>query len=251
MNTSRKVTLRAAWLATKIGSALVLSASASVYLIRHSDVKAARISGDLPGLLFGSVSLTLAVFSAIIAIAAIPGWQSLKLTIQERIDAAQKKIEAGNLQKLELLEKEMRGRALFGLGYMTGEMSIDPETLRVKKTDSSRLRDAILLCEQGYEFLKDVEGSTKFMALNNYIFYSCALGDDLKKEIILTRAHILKRAALEHDAVDLLLTASRAFLQYGSEIEKKTNREFILSLKKWELTDKQLKEADLYLTSFS
>lgn len=251
MEQSTKLTHRAVWLVTKVVSVLAVSAAISVYLIRHSDIKAARLSGDLSGLLFGAASFMLAVFAAITAIAAIAGWQSIKLTIQERVDAAQKEVEAGNRRRIELLEKEMRGRALFGLGYMTGEMSIDPQILSVKESNSSRMRDAIRLCELGYDFLKDVEGSTKFMALNNLIFYSCALGDEPRKDLILAHARVLKKAALENDAVNLLLTASRAFLQYGSEQERRASREMILALKKRELTDQQLKEADLYLTSFS
>lgn len=236
------------------GYILVAAITAAIWtfsadiLDRHSEKGAGVDLGDLATTLFGAASVALFVFSILIALLAVFGWKTLQSIIDEQVEKETSK-------RVRSLEFEIRGRVLSIQGHVIGEMSLPSDTLFPKDTyNKDRLLEALDLCEQGYEYLKEVGGGASLLGLNNLVFYSCACGCEHKRSSLLKQANILKLAGQERNSADLLITSCRAILQYrGSEEEQTEAREILRALLNGaipDISEKQRKEASLYLTSF-
>jgi hypothetical protein len=213
-------------------------------LALHTPTKSLPTLGDMATLLFGASSLALILFSLLIAVAAIVGWQTLKNEVR-------KEIEASTHQRIKTLEKELRGRVLTTIGFMIGALHSNPDQLE-QDEHKDYLSEAVWYCQQGYDVLKDVRGRGKYMALNNLVYYSCLYGKELKGSSLLKEARILKEIGHKYNAPALLLTYCRVILQRG--LDKKEFREAKListDLLNAELTERQKKEATFYVASFT
>ena len=118
--------------------------------------------------------------------------------------------------EIKPLQNELRGRVFSILGFVIGETSIDPETLEPKSID--RLRHAITNCQKAYEMLQKAGEAepAEYQALNNLIFYSCLIHERSKGSLILEKARLLRDAGQAHENRNLLLTYTRAVLEFGS-----------------------------------
>jgi hypothetical protein len=195
--------------------------------------------GTIAALLFGASSIALFLLSMIVAFLALVGWRD----IQERlkyVDDMDKKIKVK-------IDKEMPGRMSSLVGFFIGELSIDRDSLQVK--DENAMKDAIQYCQKGYALMKEVGGPGQFMALNNLVFYSSLIGDNSTGEFLLHQGRILRKEALEHNSIDLLLTSCRTILGFSrDENEKSEARHLLESIAAGSTTsEKQRREALAHL----
>jgi hypothetical protein len=202
---------------------------------------------SLASLLFGAASVALFLLSIFIAIVALIGWGGLLGTMRKNAQDAAKE-EVGSLQN------ELRGRALMTMGYLIGEMNVDPFKLRPMSQDSrDNLAEAVSLCEQAFNLLKKDEGSpAAYMALNNFVFYSCLSGEESRHGFLLEKAGDLRRVGQEHGAPKLLLTSCRVILELGTDAaEKREACKILRALAgKSQISEKERKEARLYIDEF-
>jgi hypothetical protein len=146
-------------------------------------------------------------------------------------------------------ERESKGRLLSSLGYVVGEMSSQVDSL--DPTDRDRLAEAVELCQQGYNYLKEIGGPAEFMGLNNLVHYSAMLNDVGRREFLLEQARRLRDAGQEHKAVNLVLTGCRTILQFSADPEERRDaRERLKLLTKSAVSERDRREAKLYLDSF-
>lgn len=239
----------------------------SVYAVRGLGVLATSASGDwsdLATILFGSASIALTIFSILIALSAVIGWkafQELMATevssvaekkVNEKVDSFRQKFEETN-EKMKKLELEMKGRALVTQGYILGQVSIPKGRLfPVDEKEKGRLAEAVGLSRQAYDMLQGISEPAEYMALNNLVVFSCALGLE-EGGAIVEQARKLLLMAVKKGNVDLQLTGCRAILQYKpnpSEVERarRTLRDLLASPT---TTQGQRAEADLCLMEFS
>lgn len=216
----------------------------------YRDTKEVVIGGeplsfaDRATILFGAASVALFVFSILIGALAFIGWQAVKDRIRESVEAATK-------QRLSHLENEMRGRVYSGLGYMIGEMCVDPVSLEAK--DKGRLARALPLLQEGYDLLQEVGGAAEYMGLNNLVFYSCVYGDETQREYWLKSARRLRDSGEEHNSPDLLLTYCKAILRFGLDNVGDVQRARALAASLAQapsVSPQQREEARIYLISF-
>lgn len=199
--------------------------------------------GDLSAILFASAQVCLFVVSILIAILTIVGWQAIEHKIQESV-------ERKTTERLAKLENEIRGRSLAILGYTIGETNVEPDFSGA--TNEARLREAIQYCDQAYTFLRGTELPAEFMALNNFLIYSCALAKRYKSRrgYILECAHKLKNGAEEHDNQNLLLTYCHTILEFSLEPKEIEEASSILKVitDRGTINEKQQREVK-FLTS--
>lgn len=200
-----------------------------------------KSGGDLSAILFGSAQVSLFVISILIAILTIFGWQAVEHKIQESVRNETK-------ERLATLEKEVRGRSLGVLGYTLGEANVKDDFS--DPINSERLREAIGFSDQAYTILKDSALPVEFMALNNFLIYSCALKDKSRRGYIVELAHKLRRAAEEHDNPNLLLTYCHTIVEFSLEPKEKEEASSVLRdiVERDDINDKQKREIR-FLTS--
>lgn len=200
--------------------------------------------GDMATILFGASSLALILFSLLVGGIAIIGWQSIK-------EELRKAIEASTHERINLVEKELRGRVLAVIGFMIGSQNSNPEKLHQDEYRSA-LSEAVWYLQKGYDILKDLEGRGKYMALNNLVYYSCLYGDELKRDYLLKQARVLKELGQELNWPTALLTYCRVILQWSPSIEDLRDARAIASATlRMNLTERQKKEATFYVASLT
>lgn len=224
-----------------LASLFVLIWVLSIYLAANSNILEKNAS-ELATIIFGATSVALILFSIFIAVAAVLGWQGIQNDVRETA----KKIAQAEVKPLQ---DELRGRVLSVLGYTLGEMSMARGSLVPQ--DKERLDEAVRLCQQGYNYLKEVGGPAELMGLNNLVFYSALQGDLSRSEFLLKSARRLRDAGQERNAPHLQLTACRVILQFGDSEEKSKARQVLMDLaSKSGIPEQQRKEASLHLASF-
>lgn len=202
----------------------VWSRSVSIMLDYGALKKLSGLSvSDLSALLFGASSIALFMVSVVLAGLTIFGWQAI---IRGEI---KKEVSRATEKRIQQLEHEMRGRVLNAMGYMVGE---------TWPKEKAKLKVAVELLKQGYdEYLSKVEGPARFLGLNNlvyysFLYYSCVRDEaPLSKEIVkdmLKNAQLLLKKSLEHDAINVQLTAGRVILEYSTKDEDKRRVEEVL-----------------------
>lgn len=221
-------------------SFVVLIWAAAFFLVSHSDIGDIDGWPDLATLLFGASSVAIFILSFFVAVLAIFGWQTIQDNIRDRVASVTQ-------EKIEHLANEMRGRIFSGLGYMVGEMSLDPKTL--SSSDLERLSSAIELCRQGYAILKKVEGPVEYMGLNNLVFYSSLSEDEVEKVNLLDYARDLLAEAKKYGAVDLQLTACKVILERSEDEDEKREAVRLLGAirQSEKVSMRGRREAEIYL----
>jgi hypothetical protein len=201
--------------------------------------------GHLATILFGASSLALIIFSLLVAGVAVSGWQTLKNDVRKEVEAATHK-------RIDILEKEFRGRSFSIFGFMIGALHSNPNQLD-QGENKDYLAEAADHCRKAYNILKEIEGNAKYTALNNLVYYSCLSGEETARDYLLEQAHILKKIGQEKNHPDSLLTYCRAILQYSSNInELQDARSMGSSLLRTSLTsERQKKEANFYVASLT
>lgn len=185
------------------------------------------------------------LFSLLMGAVALLGWQTLKKEVR-------KDIESSTKARLELLEKEVQGRAAATIGFTLGELHSNPGQLNQEEHNRDYLAEAVSFSQKGYRFLKDLPGTSKYMALNNLIYYSCLYGAGVeRRDYFLEQARVLKKVGQESDAVPLLLTYCRVILQYSADLNETRDALSIAAglLSRVDLTERQKREAAFYTTS--
>jgi hypothetical protein len=198
---------------------------------------------DQATILFGSATVALVVFSLVLAVVAVFGYETIKRSARQEIEESLK-------DRLAILEAEMRGRVLTTLGFVIGEISLTRDSLEA--LDRDRMEDAIRNSEKGYELLHKVGGPAEYMALNNLVYYLSLMGDQSRGDFILEKAQLLRKAGQEHDAPHLLLTYCKAVLEFGRDGEEKRAARRIAEAvaANPRLSDRKRNEAKSYLASF-
>jgi membrane protein implicated in regulation of membrane protease activity len=242
------------WLQITLGIMLVLFLFALSLLLMaiavRDDVLTGSVpeSSDLMTLLFGASTISLGVFALLAGGFALFGWGYLKENVK-------KEVEESLRERIHAVEKELRGRSNMILGYVIGENSVAADGR--SPSDKERLREALLYCEGAYTLLKDSGLAVEFTALNNYLYYSCILGeaDTYRQDYLLQAAERLREAAVDHSSQNLLLTHARTVLKFSDDPKLlKQARAFVAhiaksaTLNEITLNEKQSREVK-YLTS--
>jgi hypothetical protein len=184
------------------------------------------IPNDLSSLLFGASSIALFAFSVILGLTAFIGYDRLKKDTANEVKTAlreemDKRMEEAD-KRMEAVEKELRGRVGASIGLMFGIFHATPE----EQTEEERLdylAEGVTQSEQAYLILKDVKSKAKYMALNNFIYYSCELGMErigYRKDYLLRMADELRAFSQENfpdTFVDGLLTYCKAVLTLSDD----------------------------------
>jgi hypothetical protein len=174
---------------------------------------------DLITTLFGASSVALVVLSLIIAVMAVFGWQTIKDTINQKVESSTQLRLKETQERLDKLENELKGRVISVLGHALGLISTDPK--RKEPLDRDRLWEAVRHCQIGYEMLEKSEEKTYVMALNNLVYYSAVHGDASKRNFLLENARRLREwGEARHGATNLLLTFCRAVLRFCDTKDK-------------------------------
>jgi hypothetical protein len=192
-----------------------------------------------------ALGLVLVLATLVIGAGAIFGWQKLEDTIR-------RDIEGSTAERFTKLQTEVQGRLLSVLGYTLGTLSSEPD--RLEPTNPARLSEALWNCEKGYELLKEIGGKPMFLALNNLVYFGCVRGAEADGRRLLQQARLLRQAGDEYGSPQLLLTFSRAVLQYSTdpgEIEEARAIASEVLSGSGPLTADQQKEARFYLASES
>jgi len=239
------------WLAILVADCIVLALlSVSFYAVMTALTKKIPREnlpdlGGLATLFFGVSGVGLILLSLIIGGVAVFGWQSLKEDIRT-------KVEASTRERIDALGKESRGLMLAAIGFMIGAQHSKPDQLQQDDKDKDFLSESVYYCRQGYKVLKDLEGTAKYMALNNLIYYSCLHGEDEKRDYFLKEAHDLKAVGQEYNFPEFQLTYCRVILQYGTKkVEFEDAHKIASALLGGALSERQKKEATFYVTSLA
>lgn len=196
---------------------------------------------NLMTLLFGASTISLGVFALLAGGFALFGWGSLKENVK-------KEVEESLRERIHVIEKELRGRSSNIVGYVIGENSVTPDGL--SPSNQERVREAIQNCQEAYTLLKDTGLPIEFAALNNYLYYSCILGDTSRRGYLLTSAERLREAAEERNSYNLLLTYARTVLTFSLDQKQRDEACRLVAdiTKSAKLNEKQNREA-MYLAS--
>jgi hypothetical protein len=195
--------------------------------------------GSLATILFGASSIALIGFSLLLAVAALIQWQSLKNEVRREVELSQiaqeqiatamqesrervASLEESIERRMGILEervkgvnREIQGRGVAIMGFMIGTVHSSPTVLIERDEDKDAVSEAIQLCQKGYDILKDLDGLGKYMALNNVVYFSCLLGDDSRRELLLEQGREIRDVGLKYDSIAYLLTFVRVVSKYG------------------------------------
>ena len=220
-----------------------------IWVISIALVAGKRIdTANVEDLLFGAASVALFIFSFLVAILAIFGWQTIQQTINERVDARAKRSEKKLADRVEELGEELNGRLKSALGYLVGEISYDLE--KIEPTNPERLEHAIELCEDAVQILTRLKSKHLIGAENNLIFLTALA--KLNKAWLLSRSEKLKKEWEEQpNKTAYILTYSRVVLQYSEDPDlRRSVKKILEDLKENGKFKLDRKEAKLYLDHF-
>jgi hypothetical protein len=201
--------------------------------------------GDFEALLFGASSVALIIFSVVIGIIAFVGYDHLKRDTVAVVEEATK-------DKIDKLEKELRGRVSSSIGLMLGVIHATPEG-QEEEDRLDYLAESIKHSEQAYASLKEIGSKAQYTALNNMIYYSCALGKTYHKELLLKKADELRIFSQDNRPdpfLEGLITYCRAvsdLSEDSTEIERayRIGQELLTE----PLNERQRNEATIYVAS--
>jgi hypothetical protein len=209
---------------------------------------------DLATLLFGASGITLAIFSLVVGGVAVAGWNTIK-------EGVRKDVETTIRSDISQVEKELRGRVLANVGMVLGlfyartHEQVLPgqvhDDARARAERDDYLAEVVEHCLRAYKMLKEVKSVGQFMALNNYVYFSCLHGRPSSRIILLEMARELRRVGEERGYWDALLTYCLAIDKFSDVPEDlRTAAGIALELKeKGNLTDRQRREAASLATS--
>lgn len=188
---------------------------------------------DLAAILFGASSVALIIFSLLVSAAALIEWRSLNGQAKRVTDSAKKvlantaKANQANEKRINALEEEIRGRVDAVMGAMIGTLHSQPDKDAQREEDRDYIAEAIHHVRAGYERLKSLEGTGKYVALNNLVYFTCLQGDKASRDEMLEHGRELLKVGRESRqpsyAGPYLMTYCRVVLVYSSdrhELEK-------------------------------
>jgi hypothetical protein len=232
-----------------IGAVLVLWASAYYIVIQslRLGIPADKlpVMGEFATLLFGSASLALFIFSILIGLIGLIGYQTIRKGVR-------KDIQTATYGRIDTLEEELRGRVLTVIGFMIGSLRSDP--LKLKQGDESKgfLSEAVWYCQKGYDTLKNSKAKGQSMALNNLVYYTSLYGEGFNREQLLAQAKALKLVGQKYKSPPSLLTYCRVVLQSGSNPEDLRDAHTVATaVLRMDLTQRQRNEATFYVASLA
>jgi len=192
---------------------------------------------ELTDLFSGASAFALIMFSLLLALAAIIGWQSLRHDVEMVKTAAEEVLEkaaiasSDNVARVSDLassvettnkkfEEELRGRVDAVMGTLIGTLHSVPTEADQSETDQAYLAEAIHHAKQGYERLKKLPGNGKYVALNSLVYYSTLLRLPRRAEL-LEQAQDLRDIGRKYQdrstVAPYLITYARAMLVYSSD----------------------------------
>ena len=235
---------------TMIGVVLVLWGSA-YYIVMKAlwlgmpPAKKLPEMGEFATLLFSSASLALFIFSTLIGVIGIIGYQTIRKWVRRDIQAA-------THGRIDMLEQEVRGRVLTLIGFMIGSLRSNPLQLTQDDESKSFLSEAVWYCEKGYGILKESKAQGRNMALNNLVYYTSLYGEGFKYDELLAQARELKSTGQRYRSASSLLTYCRVVLQCSSNSEELRDAHAIATATlRMDLTERQNKEATFYVASLA
>jgi membrane protein implicated in regulation of membrane protease activity len=247
------------WLAITLVSVLILALWGACCLFVLAALSLSKQAilpslGDMATLLFGASSVALIIFSLLIGGVAVFGYSSLK-------EGLRKDIEKDTNKRFDAVEKELRGRVLAGIGMVLGMFYLQGEreheeggrSEEEKNERADYLAEIVENCWAAYKILKEVEGNSKYMALNNALYFSSIQGDKGQSGRVLQKARELEPVAHDKNFWEGLLTYCRvilAFSEDAEEIAKAKKLASDLAMTK-ELTERQRREATSYVASLA
>jgi hypothetical protein len=228
----------------KPAATVVAPAAAAIKEPAENEDKPTR--SDLVDLFSGASSLALIMFSLLLALAAIIGWQSLRHdveTVKERAERILEETEkakrismkrvrrlraaiAKRVTELETrmetkhnqIEEELRGRVMSVMGTAIGTLHSDPTKDFQSEEDEAYLLEAIYHSKQGYAKLSKLPGDKKYQPLQNLVYYSALLRVEAGREDLLKWAHELREVGKRAKFPDPYLVAyTRAVLVFSSD----------------------------------
>jgi hypothetical protein len=231
-----------------LGGVAALLWSLSIWIMVHilngpiPPVRATVASVDFESLVFGASSVALIIYSVIIGIVAFFGYDYLKRDTASEVQAATR-------ERMDTLEKELQGRVSMVTGLILGVINSTSE----KQTDEDRLgylAEAVFHCEKAYAAFSSINIDVQYVALNNLLYYSCALGKGYKKELLLDKAEELRIYSQRITWPEGLLTYCRAMLDLSDDPDKiESAYRIASSLLTENLTERQRNEATIYVAS--
>ncbi len=208
------------------------------------DVKAERqeskaedipTKSELTDLFSGASAFALIMFSLLLALAAIVGWQSLRHDVEVIKLAAEEVLEKAestnkdNVARVSVLgssmetmttklEEELRGRVDAVMGTLVGTVHSVPTKEDQSETDQAYLAEAIRHAKQGYQRLKKLPGNSQYVALNSLVYYTTLLKLPKTKELM-KQARDLRDIGRQYQdrpsAAPYLITYARAMSVYS------------------------------------
>jgi hypothetical protein len=199
----------------------------------------------MASLLFGASSLALFIFSILIGVVGIIGYQTIRNGIRGDI-------EASTNERINSVERELRGRVLSVIGFMIGALRSNPAQLIQDEESKDFLSDAVWYCQQGYDILHENKARGRLMALNNLVYFSSMYGEDIRPEELLRYARELKQVGQKYKNPPAFLTYCRVVLQCSSDPEELRDAHTVATATlRMDLTERQKKEATFYVTSLN
>jgi hypothetical protein len=209
--------------------------------------------GDIETLLFGASSVALIIYSVVNGLIGFVGYDHLKKDTADTVQATTRKnidnLEKELRERIGNLEKEVRGRVSTAIGLTLGIINATPEE-RTEEERRGYLSESVMHSANAYQDLKEIKSKTQYTALNNLVYYSCALGRPHEKELLLERAEELRKFSEKNRPeiyLEGLLTYCRA-IQDLSDDPAQIERAYRLAygLSSEALNERQKKEAAGY-----
>jgi hypothetical protein len=209
------------------------------------EVRKVASSVDFESLLFGAASVALIIYSVVFATLGFFGYDLLRRN-------AVADVQAATNARFGKLEQELYGRFSLITGLILGIINESPEE-RTEEDRLSYLGESLQHSATAYEFLKEAGVKGQYTALNNLVYYSCALRRPQDKQFILERAEEL-RAFSQYNRPEPfwegLITYCRAVAEMSDDLAAMRQAHNIASgLLTERLNDRQRNEAALYAAS--
>lgn len=209
------------------------------------EVRKVATSVDFESLLFGSASVALIIYSVVFATLGFFGYDLLR-----RNAAAD--VQSATNARFGKLEKELYGRFSLITGLILGIINETSEE-RTEEDRISYLGESLQHSATAYEFLKEAGVKGQYTALNNLVYYSCALRRPQDKQFILERAEELRVFSKDNRPEPFwegLVTYCRAVAEMSDDLATIKQAYYIASgLQTERLNLRQRNEAALYAAS--
>ncbi|HEV7671193.1 MAG TPA: hypothetical protein VGS22_21970 [Thermoanaerobaculia bacterium] len=221
--------------------------SGSLALIVNSPLSKPAPISDSSSILLSAASLALFIFSSLVGIAAIFGWQQLQRDIDVKVREYGMNYQLESQKKFADIENELRGRSASLIGFMLGELSIDYSGARMRVVREDLLRDSVHYCQEGFRRLKDSnDPGPRLLSINNYLYYYSLANPKSGNPSILRYVDELLAVGQENDKIHLQLTYCRIVALFSKDSKQRREAKEVVNdlIENKNLDRRQTKEAE-------